>query len=785
MFVPSKYQKAVYTYILKGKGNAVVDAVAGSGKSTTIVNALKIIPRNKSILFLAFNKSIVDELKKKIGDLPNVEVSTLHSLGARALMKTVRCQINSSKYVTHLTELIEDKTIQFTRALKPIEGLSWRSNVLKLLDLARVNLVNTDKDIIELTYKHDIELVDNEVEVVKRLMEWGRNNVQEIDFTDMIYFPNIMPVCLYKYDWVFIDECQDLNAAQRGLFLKCVKPTGRWVAVGDPKQCQPEYTKVMLAGGIEKKISEIRVGDRVISYDKQGGVFCFKNGVSNLTGGDTTRGLVQEICKREFSGELICVNSEKYHTEYTPNHRCVVKFREDNYFGTYFVYLMMRKSRYGLDWRIGKTRLYEMNGGCFGPRIRLRNEEGDAIWLLRFCKDDHEAKLWEEIYSTRYGITQKCFTCGGNNNKTFGNEKNLKTLFILTNKYVNKRIDLLFKDFKLDKNLPFMTFEDKSTHFSKLHMFECYACNIPLIQNALQVVEFDNGKRHWSNISCNYKEYNGFVYSLKVGKELYVADKILTHNCIYGFAGADINSFQRLCQVPHTVKLPLSICYRCDKSIIALAKTLVPQIQARSGAPDGVINRDARIADVKDGDMILCRITAPLVKLCMKYISSGVKAYVKGRDIGASLCTMIERTEEKTIEGALVKMRRELGRTIGRLIAQHIVSNETEAKEHPKYVNLNDRIESIEQIACGLEKSKDVIKKIKTIFSDDNGTGICLSTIHKSKGLENDRVFVICEDKMPLKGYMNIPWMRTQEYNLIYVCYTRAKHYLGFIQDFQ
>ena len=57
MFKPSKYQKAVYTYILKGKGNAVVDAVAGSGKSTTIVNALKIIPSNKSILFLAFNKS--------------------------------------------------------------------------------------------------------------------------------------------------------------------------------------------------------------------------------------------------------------------------------------------------------------------------------------------------------------------------------------------------------------------------------------------------------------------------------------------------------------------------------------------------------------------------------------------------------------------------------------------------------------------------------------------------------------------------------------------------------
>lgn len=50
-FIPSKYQRAVYIYIEKGKGNAVIDAVAGSGKSTTIVNALKLIPKNKRVLF--------------------------------------------------------------------------------------------------------------------------------------------------------------------------------------------------------------------------------------------------------------------------------------------------------------------------------------------------------------------------------------------------------------------------------------------------------------------------------------------------------------------------------------------------------------------------------------------------------------------------------------------------------------------------------------------------------------------------------------------------------------
>ena len=73
-FKPSKYQTAVYQHVTNGTGNAVIDAVAGSGKSTTIVEALKLIPSNLKVLFLAFNKAIVEELSIKIGNLPNVSV---------------------------------------------------------------------------------------------------------------------------------------------------------------------------------------------------------------------------------------------------------------------------------------------------------------------------------------------------------------------------------------------------------------------------------------------------------------------------------------------------------------------------------------------------------------------------------------------------------------------------------------------------------------------------------------------------------------------------------------
>ncbi len=39
-----------------------------------------------------------------------------------------------------------------------------------------------------------------------------------------------------KYDWVLLDEAQDLNAAQLAVVKACLKSTGRLLAVGDPNQ---------------------------------------------------------------------------------------------------------------------------------------------------------------------------------------------------------------------------------------------------------------------------------------------------------------------------------------------------------------------------------------------------------------------------------------------------------------------------------------------------------------------------------------------------------------------
>ena len=80
-FIPSEYQKEIFNFISNDTRNAVVSAVAGSGKTTTLVNALDKIPETNSILFLAFNVSIVEELQKKLVGKNNIQVSTVHKFG--------------------------------------------------------------------------------------------------------------------------------------------------------------------------------------------------------------------------------------------------------------------------------------------------------------------------------------------------------------------------------------------------------------------------------------------------------------------------------------------------------------------------------------------------------------------------------------------------------------------------------------------------------------------------------------------------------------------------------
>lgn len=68
--------------IINSTGNIKINAVAGSGKTTTIIEYAKARPASSKILYLAFNKSVKLEAAKKFSNkaLHNVKVETAHSL---------------------------------------------------------------------------------------------------------------------------------------------------------------------------------------------------------------------------------------------------------------------------------------------------------------------------------------------------------------------------------------------------------------------------------------------------------------------------------------------------------------------------------------------------------------------------------------------------------------------------------------------------------------------------------------------------------------------------------
>lgn len=138
-----------------------------------MVNAIKLIPQDKQVLFLAFNKSIVEELKIKVGNLENVTVSTIHSLGAKVCRKYLNCNVDDSKYKTWLNDGLKSGFITPYNNLNNEDREEWLSNIRKLIDLGRVNLINDSKGLMELAYKHGLFILDNEVQLAIQGITWG------------------------------------------------------------------------------------------------------------------------------------------------------------------------------------------------------------------------------------------------------------------------------------------------------------------------------------------------------------------------------------------------------------------------------------------------------------------------------------------------------------------------------------------------------------------------------------------------------------------------------------
>lgn len=785
-FTATEEQKKIFHFIKNRKENLVIQALAGCGKTTTVVRALEILPKETKKIYLAFNKHIQMELKGKLPD--DVFCYTFHGLGTNAIKNTYGDSIVFDEMKLDKIIMNKSKRWNLNDELHNKQDITdYLNRMKKFVNLCRQTVTLDKKYLPYISSKYDLEMDDpKDHKRVWSVMEEMVSNRRSFDFTDMVFLPAIdKKIWTYQYDIVVVDEIQDLNRAQQYLLKKLIKrdkvtkkPIGRLIAVGDVHQCQPEGTKILMSDGTEKNIEDVNIGDLVVSYNrKTKGHFVgkYERNVSDWLRNKAPK--VEQIAKREINNNLIKVKSNGKISSYTSNHKVMVRFKKES-LSKYVLYLMKKNNNF----RIGIVKLW--NGKNDFGAFRARQENADDFWILNTYDNKFDAYTDEQYYSLEYKIPQLIFT--HRDQKGNINQEHIDLFYNKLNKeeLLNNSTNLL-ELFGRDVKYPFWS-KNGGSYFSRNHMFELHACNI--LENDMQMIHFDesnltvrtHGKSKSTNRiirptyhnidSLSNEFYSGYVYSLKISKyELYVADGILTHNSIYGFTGVSDKSFDWFVKYPNTKSLPLTTTFRCAKEIVKEAQKLVPKIQSLPNAVEGIVREGSVLDEPESGDFVLCRTTTPLVKLFFHYLLNGKKAIIKGSDIGVSLNEMIQG--HRTI----AQLKAHYVNTLKKYQESLRSKGTLNYKEDNGYIALEDNIMALNfmtQLSTDINDLKD---KVNMIFSDELH-GIVLSTVHKSKGLEADRVFIARPDKMPLPT--KNAWQYAQELNLKYVAITRAKREL-------
>lgn len=248
---------------------------------------------------------------------------------------------------------------------------------------------------------------------------------------------------------------------------------------------------------------------------------------------------------------------------------------------------------------------------------------------------------------------------------------------------------------------------------------------------------------------------------------------------IFGFRGADSNCLDRLKEELGAAELGLTVTYRCGKNIVSLAQNLVPDIEAAPENSDGEIldmGFDELYKVASPGDFVISRVNAPLVSIAMQLLKSGKRTQILGKDVGKGLISLVRKLRATSVPDFLRKVENWCARETGRLETQMVEAKEGRKKTiQQKIEGINDQASMLTELAEGAKNVDKIVEKITELFSSDKieeeGVITC-SSIHRAKGKEANRVFVL---QSTLRNYSE------EEENLQYVAITRAKNTLVWV----
>lgn len=271
--------------------------------------------------------------------------------------------------------------------------------------------------------------------------------------------------------------------------------------------------------------------------------------------------------------------------------------------------------------------------------------------------------------------------------------------------------------------------------------------------------------------------------------------------CIYAFRGADVANIAKVKSELHAATLKLPRTYRCPLAVVELAQKLVPDFEPNPTAKNGIIDSidtlDELVTQAQTGDFVLSRTNAPLMRVALRLLREGKPAIIRGRDFGGTLQTMVRQLAKGAAAYSITAFLAALdvyeSKQRERLVAM---------KLEERVALLVDKCDTLRYIARDMNNVNGLIERIKDLFVDRAKDAVICSTVHKAKGLESNRVFLLehsfhavripCEcghqtyhhadacKKCRCLVFVQDADRKLEEDNIRYVAITRTKHHLTY-----
>jgi superfamily I DNA/RNA helicase len=233
----SSYQEAIFEWFAHGKGHLVVDAVAGSGKTTTIIEGINHAWED-DVLLTAFTKDIAEVLNQRLAGKPGAQAKTLHGVGMRYIGRQYRgIPINNKDRARWLVDQVGGRKLPF-QVMREVANLHTKAREVSPLEMSQeIMLAIMEKYGFGLDDNwgpSDDELAALAIKAYRFAADNPPDRRVGVDFADMIFLPLQQGLLTPDYPLIVVDETQDMNKGQLEMVVRI--SDGRICIVGDPYQ---------------------------------------------------------------------------------------------------------------------------------------------------------------------------------------------------------------------------------------------------------------------------------------------------------------------------------------------------------------------------------------------------------------------------------------------------------------------------------------------------------------------------------------------------------------------